>query len=493
MHENFLDAIRAEPDDLTHRLVYADWLEEHGTTPLDAARAELIRVQIARENADPAGDHYWALRARERVLLARWEVDLAGKLHRQVRRYRFRRGFVEWIDVSAGGWINLLGRCRPPIVKALQLHGNCQHLRMNHLAGITHLDLRHADLGLAGTMSLAAILDLSDIRVLDLPPVVTPRLRDLLKFGFAQRLEHLGLPADGVHSERCLRDLVAAPQLPALRSLRLAVTTVTGRQALQSFFASPRLAALRSLTFQGQSFGPAVLGLLSRSAGATGLRRLRIERSGSSILELPPGNFLSGLESLEIAGVATLGGPVGEFLCSLTNLRELRLQEVGAVECKEALRGLASWPALHTFEMGEVAKLGCWPIVRGGVVPALRRLRVDGAEPGLLPCCFHLAELSSPRTHGYAVWSDYPAITAHPSLTTLDLPGRVIGPRLLRALLDRSAFPRLAWVDLRGARLPQEALELLGERLGVGAQLGATQAASRAYDAEQALAAESPL
>jgi uncharacterized protein (TIGR02996 family) len=41
----FLAAIRAEPDDDTVRLVYADWLDEHG----DAARAKFIRVQCERE------------------------------------------------------------------------------------------------------------------------------------------------------------------------------------------------------------------------------------------------------------------------------------------------------------------------------------------------------------------------------------------------------------------------------------------------------------
>lgn len=45
----FLRAIRKEPDDPTHRLVYADWLEERGEAP----RGEYLRlgVQIARMQA----------------------------------------------------------------------------------------------------------------------------------------------------------------------------------------------------------------------------------------------------------------------------------------------------------------------------------------------------------------------------------------------------------------------------------------------------------
>jgi len=44
----FIRAICAAPDDDRLRLVYADWLEEHG----DGVRAEFIRLQCALESAD---------------------------------------------------------------------------------------------------------------------------------------------------------------------------------------------------------------------------------------------------------------------------------------------------------------------------------------------------------------------------------------------------------------------------------------------------------
>lgn len=43
--QSFLAAIISEPDEDTHRLVYADWLDEHG----DPDRAEFIRVQCEWE------------------------------------------------------------------------------------------------------------------------------------------------------------------------------------------------------------------------------------------------------------------------------------------------------------------------------------------------------------------------------------------------------------------------------------------------------------
>lgn len=49
----FMAAILADPADDTHRLVYADWLEEHGGEP---ERAEFIRTQVTlRPQGDP---HY---------------------------------------------------------------------------------------------------------------------------------------------------------------------------------------------------------------------------------------------------------------------------------------------------------------------------------------------------------------------------------------------------------------------------------------------------
>ena len=43
--ENFLTDIIEHPDDDTPRLIYADWLEEHGTTDAERERGEFIRLQ----------------------------------------------------------------------------------------------------------------------------------------------------------------------------------------------------------------------------------------------------------------------------------------------------------------------------------------------------------------------------------------------------------------------------------------------------------------
>jgi uncharacterized protein (TIGR02996 family) len=132
----FLDAIIDAPDDDELRLVYADWLEEHG----DPDRAEFIRVQIelarlapgqdeysklafvdspdtlwrsdridcvlaqvAAERAGLAHGRYPELKRREAELLAdhgeRWAEPVLPFVLDFVPSMMFRRGFVERVHV----------------------------------------------------------------------------------------------------------------------------------------------------------------------------------------------------------------------------------------------------------------------------------------------------------------------------------------------------------------------------------------------------------
>src|SRR5581483_5981629 len=91
----FLRAIRDRPHDDAPRLVYADWLDEHG----DPERAEFIRTQceLARGVADPA--RAAALAKREEFLLkkhrAAWEKEIPAWARRQVG---FARGMVNHVQ-----------------------------------------------------------------------------------------------------------------------------------------------------------------------------------------------------------------------------------------------------------------------------------------------------------------------------------------------------------------------------------------------------------
>src|SRR6516164_5178059 len=87
--DSFLQAIIDNPDDDAPRLVYADWLDEHG----DPERAEFIRVQCALA-ASTAGGRGREFEMREVELLARHQEEWAAPVRGRVDGWTFRRGFV---------------------------------------------------------------------------------------------------------------------------------------------------------------------------------------------------------------------------------------------------------------------------------------------------------------------------------------------------------------------------------------------------------------
>jgi uncharacterized protein (TIGR02996 family) len=99
--EGLFRAILEDPDDDTPRLVYADWLDEHG----EPERAELIRMQIALAGGGLTGKRRRALVAREAELLAEhaeeWVEPLADFISDwSAPPYLFRRGFVDEIEAE---------------------------------------------------------------------------------------------------------------------------------------------------------------------------------------------------------------------------------------------------------------------------------------------------------------------------------------------------------------------------------------------------------
>jgi uncharacterized protein (TIGR02996 family) len=83
--EGFLGAIRAQPEDDTHRLVYADWLEENG----EEVHARLIRVQCELANRKCKGARRKELRAAEQGLLEDPSLHLSAE-----RPFKYERGFI---------------------------------------------------------------------------------------------------------------------------------------------------------------------------------------------------------------------------------------------------------------------------------------------------------------------------------------------------------------------------------------------------------------
>ena len=186
-----LAAIRADPEDDTPRLVYADWLEE--TSELaNVLRAEFIRVQCRQE----AAGHQAVPPGREQELWTAWraKVDLPARIDLR----HFRRGFLRYRRweaceflrcgetvrrcsasdrlglFSATGLGDELARC-PALTgwevldltsSGLYSEGVEAVLKSEHIAGLRELYAGH--LGLAGVLAVSRSPQLAGLRVLDL-------------------------------------------------------------------------------------------------------------------------------------------------------------------------------------------------------------------------------------------------------------------------------------------------------------------------------------
>jgi uncharacterized protein (TIGR02996 family) len=89
----FLRDIAANPDDDAPRLVYADWLEEHGA-PAERARGEFIRMQCRLSRLPEACSQRRELRRGAAKLLATYGPDWLGPLHHPAFSWHFHRGFA---------------------------------------------------------------------------------------------------------------------------------------------------------------------------------------------------------------------------------------------------------------------------------------------------------------------------------------------------------------------------------------------------------------
>jgi uncharacterized protein (TIGR02996 family) len=113
----FLQAIRARPNDSTVRLVYADWLDECGTA-LAQVRAETVRVEEEMRALPVFAERFWELKLRREQLIARRDTGWFAALgcardsfrpcvgHGWRERFRLARAFIE---VWLGRWMPDVG------------------------------------------------------------------------------------------------------------------------------------------------------------------------------------------------------------------------------------------------------------------------------------------------------------------------------------------------------------------------------------------------
>ncbi len=226
-----LRAVIAAPADDLPRLVYADWLEEHG----DPDRAEFIRVQCRLADMSPADPDWVDLSDREEELAARLRNRFGGLEPPTPPRRRFyfghdfldshtppfRRGFPYFIADQTSGlnWTpdkpaRLLGDLEwfvaNTTVRGLELYGTppeplAEVLRGRVLEHFTGLDLS-PDGPPGGDMA-------------DYEAAIATAVRGLLDSPAAPGLQHLDVSA--ILNPESVRLLTKAKSLGSLRRLTL--------------------------------------------------------------------------------------------------------------------------------------------------------------------------------------------------------------------------------------------------------------------------------
>jgi uncharacterized protein (TIGR02996 family) len=247
----FWAAIREAPQDDAPRLVYADWLDDHG----EAARAEFIRVQcaLAKLGSDrrKGRKERARLEPREKELLAahgdRWLAPLRAALRGSNPWDRedgwlgdlgFRRGFADGphLGLESARRLATAGDAVEPVDRVVVMECGA-HYRHESVVEIA----RWKGAGCVLTLSVAWGTD-RDIAAV----VESARLRNL---------SHLGVWHGKVTDEGIAR-LAAWPFAVSLRSADLKDNPITDAGAL-ALAQSPYLGQLRRLDLHGTRIGPA--------------------------------------------------------------------------------------------------------------------------------------------------------------------------------------------------------------------------------------------
>jgi uncharacterized protein (TIGR02996 family) len=304
-----LAAVKAEPDDLTARLVLADWLQEQ-PDPADVARGDWVRLLAERDRVPEGYMRRTDLHLRARALWKQHREAWAGPL--------LAAGFdlpISWDEAFAGGLLNLAVAGQQAVAKkAASLAGSeawawVGGLRFHQLTGNqfrqflagplvgshTRLHLHSVNVPAWGIEELAAspaVAGLTALKLCWLAPgeegtaalAGSARLRDPREAAAAfhlGRLRDLTLTHCDVGGDTGFRDLVSSTALSALRSLTLREVGLTSYAGY--LFAEPGgLPALTALDLDGNpTIGPEALQILVGSGRAGRLTRLGLSATGA--------------------------------------------------------------------------------------------------------------------------------------------------------------------------------------------------------------------
>jgi uncharacterized protein (TIGR02996 family) len=364
----FLRAMQEDEDD-TSRLIFADWLDEHGQPD----RAEFIRLQC-RLAKQVVPDVEGRLRAED--LLDAHEHEWLEGLPQtgEIRPHSFQRGFLSWVDVDS--------------MEAFRRHAaalrqtTARNLRFTDEDGSLPADWPEwaGAEGLTGLFFELYKFDPAETALLAASPHVAG-------------LRSLGITTSEFDSDS-MAVLAASPRFAALTDLDLRSDLVCA-EGVRALARSDVLLGLRSLVLDHISLNDhafnrieveAVIAL-SRAENLRGLTSLCLgchKLSEKACEALASSPYLQGLRSLALAARHFVGGhhdlrPLfgSPFLNGLEHL-ELR----GMPLIAENVREMATWPAPPnlrslTLDVQCCGTAGLEAVLGSAWASGLRRLRLS--------------------------------------------------------------------------------------------------------------------
>ncbi len=453
----FLEAILESPDDDTPRLVYADWLDEHGG-PGESLRAEFIRAQVALARLPAEDPHRADLDQRAQALHDACGAGWQPNVPREVRYIpnAFRRGFVALLSLPVNHWL-------------------AQPDRWNAVTPVEGLHFLNAG---SHVRDLAACRHLARLRWLSLRSLGAEGVQRLVRSPHLGRLEHLilrnnSLPDDSVLAAGELSGLVALDldfnhlglegvralvlSLPRLRSLSLAFNAL-GADGARVLAGLPDLARLAVVNFQGNHLGPEGVRALASSPHAVGLRWLGLasnEAGDEGARALAGSPYLAGLVRLGLYGNALGPDAVAALAGSgcLGGLTELSLSNnpLGPAGARH-LAASATLTGLQTlnFNRTSLGDDGVRVLAESPALTGVRRLylqrnHITAAGAETLARSPHLRGLTALQLDGNPLGdAGAEALAGSPNLahlTALGLQGTGIGDRGARALAGSRHLP----------------------------------------------------
>jgi uncharacterized protein (TIGR02996 family) len=463
---------RQHPDDDQARLVYADWLEEHG----EPERAEFVRLGRQIQGMPQMHPQRERLSRRADRLLeanrARWCTGVPAALRRAAS---FRGGTSLEVTLDAAAYLasgrRLLDKAGVRGVCLLNPAGQLREIeRAGLLKGLHRLTLSGGDLGRQlgreDLVVLAECPDLAGLRslVLDcgrIPPAVA---RCLCRSPHLAGLRELDLYGALPTWPWELAQPEAAPSLRSLRMRNTEARTPIAAGHLEALANSPRMAGLRDLELANYDLDEEAVTAFAAGGALTSLRSLRLSEcrlTPPAVARLLASPVARNLTCLSLASNRL--GPEGAQVIAaaeLDGLECLDLAEAGVGP--EGLAALAGSPHLAGLRSLSLARLGRYgyTLLDAGVQALarskLRRLTdLDLSDNNLVS-----------GRRGMPVLADSP-VTA--DLRRLNLSGCGVGDAGAKAIASSPHLGRLEEVHLDRAGITAEGAKELAASTALGA------------------------